>query len=51
MNCFQEKPVVLLAFASPLVKKIEKVATQKIDVSEMPLLDFSKEFAGAVNGI
>lgn len=34
--CFQEMPVVLLAFSSPLVRRIEEEATGKCFISEMP---------------
>lgn len=50
-KCFQETPVVLLAFASPLVRKIEDEMMNKHYISEMPLLNYEKEFAGALQGM
>jgi hypothetical protein len=41
-------PIVLLGFSSPLVRKVEDEATQKYYISEMPKLDFNREFAGAL---
>jgi hypothetical protein len=34
--CFQDMPVVILGYSSPLVRKVENEATQKYYISEMP---------------
>lgn len=39
---------MLLAYSSPLIRRVEDENSQKLYVSEMPLLDFNKEFQGAV---
>lgn len=49
--CFQEMPVVLLAYSSPLVRRIEDEATGRCFISEMPQLDFNREFEGAIQGM
>ena len=49
--CFQEMPVVLMAFSSPLVRRVEDEATQRCFISEMPQLDFNQEFEGAIQGM
>ena len=49
--CFQETPMVAMAFASPLVKKFNDYSTGEERVEMMDLLDFSKEFEGAKAGI
>ena len=50
-SCFQETPMVAMAFASPLCIRVIDPMTQQERVDALPLLDFATEFKGAVQGI
>ena len=50
-DCFEETPLVVMCFASPLVMKIYDTKTNQEYSKEMQLLDFKKEFEGATEGI
>ena len=50
-DCFDETPLVLMCFASPLVTKFYDDKVKKVVSKDVQLLDFNEEFRGAKEGI
>jgi hypothetical protein len=48
-KCFLDKPLVVMTFASPLVRV--KFIESKREILEMDLLDYSKEFQCVIGGL